>query len=139
MVGDVVAATVIGGMGLVLGRRGIQSFADRRLRGPAGEAVVALTRLTRGGSRVWRSFVAEQRFLFAELDGLAASLPAATMPAVVLHGRSDHQVRPVVAESLAARIPGAHLELVPGVGHLLPHDRPEAVAAAVDRVTYTAR
>ncbi|HET6965042.1 MAG TPA: alpha/beta hydrolase [Acidimicrobiales bacterium] len=134
LVGEAIAAATIGGLGLVLGRRRVQSAAARRLDGRAHEAVQALTRLTRGGSRVWRSFVTEQRAMLDELEGLGEGLAAIHAPTVVLHGRSDRLVPPAVAESLAAAIPDAELRVVPDAGHLLPHDRPQDVAAAVDRV-----
>lgn len=131
--GEAIAAATIGGLGLVLGRRRVQSLASRRLDGPARDAVDALTRLTRGGSRVWRAFVTEQRALLAELDGLGAGLAGIRAPTVVLHGWADRLVPLSVGEGLAAAIPGAELQVVPGAGHLLPHDRPEEVAAAVDQ------
>lgn len=134
VVGDAIAAATVGGVGLVLGIEKVQSVAERRLGGRAHDALVALTRLTRPGSRVWRSFVTEQRCLLSELDGLADDLPALTAPTVVLHGRADRMVPVEVAATVAAAIPGAELQVLEGVGHLLPHDRPEAVAAAVARV-----
>lgn len=134
VVGDAIAATAIGGLGLLLGRDRVQAFAGRHLAGRSYEAVVALTRLTRGGSRVWRSFVTEQRALMDELELLGPALGRIAAPTVVLHGDADRLVPPAVAESLAAAIPNSTLRLVPRVGHLLPHDRPHEVALAVDRV-----
>jgi len=134
VLGEAIAASTIGGLGLLLGRERVQSLADRRLAGRARDAVVALTRLTHGGSFVWRSFVTEQRALLSELDGLAAGLGAIGVPTEVVHGRNDRLVAPEVAESLAQTIPGAVLRLVPGVGHLLPHDAPGEIASAVTRV-----
>jgi pimeloyl-ACP methyl ester carboxylesterase len=134
VIGELIAAVAIGGAGLLLGRSRVQSLAERRLPGPAREAVAELTRLTRGGSNVWRSFVTEQRALLSELHGLADGLAAIRMPTAVVHGRNDRLVAPSVAENMAAAIPGATLDLVPGTGHLLPHDRPDVVAAAIDRV-----
>ncbi len=134
LLGEAIAAATIGGMGLVLGRERVQSAAARWLDGRAHEAVEALARLTGGGAGVWRSFVAEQRALLAELAGLGEGLAAIRAPTLVLHGRSDRLVPPAVAESLAAAIPGAELRLVAGTGHLLPQDRPDEVATGVDSV-----
>lgn len=134
LIGDALAVATIGGLGLVLGRSRVQSLADRHLSGRPHEAVVALTRLTRGGSLVGRSFVTEQRALLDELEELGPGLGAITAPTAVVHGLADHLVPSSVAEGLAAAIPGADLRLVPGVGHLLPHARPEEVASAVDSV-----
>lgn len=134
VVGEFLAAATIGGIGLVLGRRPVQSLASSRLRGWPQDAVTALTRMTRGGSRVWRSFVVEQRALISELPGLAGDLGRIEAPTAVVHGRTDHLVPPTVAEHLAAAIGGATLTMIPRVGHLVPHDRPEAVAAAIHDV-----
>jgi pimeloyl-ACP methyl ester carboxylesterase len=134
VLGESIAALVIGGAGLVLGRNRVQSLAQRRLPEPAREAVDQLTRLTRGGASVWRSFAVEQRALFSELDGLAAGLAAIRAPTAVVHGRADRLVPLVVAEAMAAGIPGSTLDLVPGAGHLLPLDHPAAVAAAIEQI-----
>lgn len=139
ILGDALAAATIGGLGLLLGRSRVQDLADRHLHGRAHEAVVALTRLTRGGSLVSRSFVAEQRALLSELESLGPGLSGVKAPTVVVHGLADRLVPPAVAESLAASIPGAELRLVAGVGHLLPHHRPDEVARAVDLVVQTDR
>ncbi len=135
VIGEVLAAGTIGGLGLVLGRHRVQSLADRFLDGRAHEAVVALTRLTRGGSLVWRSFVTEQRALLDELDGLRRGLADIAAPTAVVHGRTDRLVPLSVAEDLAAAIGGATLTVVPGAGHLLPHDRPRVIASAIDSVS----
>lgn len=143
LLGEAIAVTTMGGLGLVLGNRRVQAAAGRRLEGRARDGLVALTRLTRPGSRVWRSFVAEQRFLVAELDGLAPELGGITTPTAVVHGAGDRLVSPDVGRALAGAIPGAAFHLVDGVGHLVPHDRPQAVVDAVDEVagrgTQTAR
>lgn len=134
VVGDALAAATIGGLGLVLGRSRVQRLADRHLDGRRHDAVVALTRLTRGGSRVWRSFVKEQRALLSELETLGPALASIEAPTAILHGSADRLVPYSVAQSLAAAIPGAQLRVLPGVGHLVPRDCPQEVAAAVDRV-----
>jgi pimeloyl-ACP methyl ester carboxylesterase len=134
VLGEVIAAAGIGGIGLVLGRPRVLALAGRRLDGRARDAVTALAHLTRGGSRVWRSFVAEQRALIAEIDGLGAGLGTIRAPTVVLHGAADRLVPATVAETVAAAVPGATLRLLNGAGHLLPRDHPAAVAQAVDHV-----
>lgn len=135
VLGEVLAAATIGALGLVLGRSRVQGLADRHLDGRPYEAVVALTRLTRGGSGVWRAFVTEQRALLSELGSLGPDLARIEAPTAVVHGLADRLVPPAVAESLARAIPGADLRLVPGVGHLVPHDRPREVISALERVT----
>lgn len=132
VVGDTIAVATFGALGVVLGRSRVRSLADRTLRGRPHEAVVALSRLTTGGARVWHSFVVEQRALLDELPALGPGLGGIVAPTVVVHGLADHLVAPEVAEGLAAAIPGATLRVVPEVGHLLPYYRPQEVADALD-------
>jgi pimeloyl-ACP methyl ester carboxylesterase len=136
VLGEAIAAVTIGGAGLILGSRRVQRLADERLAGRAREAVTALTELTHGygASRVWKSFVAEQRALISELEGLGPGLRNMATPTVIINGAGDRIVPPAVAAMLAATIPRAvHIEL-PGVGHLLPRDRPGQIADAVRSV-----
>lgn len=134
VVGEVIAGTAIGGLGLLLGNQQMQDLADRRLGGRARDAIVAVSRLTRSPTRAWRSFVAEQRALLDEFDHLTGRLGSIAAPTVILHGDSDHIVAPAVADRLQAAIPGSSRHVLAGAGHLLPHDRPDAIAAAVREV-----
>jgi pimeloyl-ACP methyl ester carboxylesterase len=134
ILGEVLAAVTIGGMGLVVGRPRVQTLAAQRLAGRPQQAVTALTRLTKGGGRVWRSFVTEQRALLSELPGLTEEVGAIRAPTVIVHGRKDRFVPVSVARQLAAAIPHASLREVPRVGHLLPQDRPEIIARAIAEV-----
>ncbi len=59
-------------------------------------------------------------------------LPSITVPTAVIHGRGDRLIPPEHGEALAARIPGALLTLIDDAGHLVVHEQPVAVAAAVD-------
>jgi pimeloyl-ACP methyl ester carboxylesterase len=138
VIGEVIAALAIGGVGLVVGSRRVQSLANQRLAGRARDAVVAVTRMTRGTSRVWKSFVTEQRAMIAELEGLAPGLGTIRAPTRIINGSADRLVPPEVGASLERAIPGATRLLLPGAGHLLPHDQPSAVADAVRQVTEAA-
>jgi pimeloyl-ACP methyl ester carboxylesterase len=53
------------------------------------------------------------------------------VPTLVVHGTADAVVDPRNAKLLAARIPGARLELLPGCGHLVSWERPERLAELV--------
>ncbi|MHB1890674.1 MAG: alpha/beta fold hydrolase [Acidimicrobiales bacterium] len=86
------------------------------------------------GRRVWRSFVAEQRFLLDEIRAVEESLAAVRVPTEVLSGTWDLVVRPWSAAAVADAIPGARLVTLPRAGHLLTRDAPEAIALAVRRV-----
>ncbi len=58
-------------------------------------------------------------------------LPSIACPTLVMHG-SDDAVMPLAnAELLAARIPGAVLEVFDGAGHLFFHEQPERTAQAL--------
>lgn len=133
--GELIAAGALGGMGLVLANRRLQDLASRHLPPRARDAMVALTRLTGSRSAVWRSFVAEQRALLDELDGLAAGLGTVEAPTAIVYGDADHIVGPSTGAALQRAIPGARSHVLAGAGHRLPHDRPEAVAAAVREVS----
>jgi 2-succinyl-6-hydroxy-2,4-cyclohexadiene-1-carboxylate synthase len=56
-----------------------------------------------------------------------------TMPATVVVGERDRKFR-VLGERLAAGLPDATTVVVPGAGHALPRETPEAVAAALDEL-----
>lgn len=61
-------------------------------------------------------------------------LPEIQVPAVVLVGERDMPGFVEFSREIAASIPGARLETVPGCGHLVPLEAPEAVAAAIRSV-----
>jgi pimeloyl-ACP methyl ester carboxylesterase len=59
---------------------------------------------------------------------LAPLLSTIDVPVLVLWGAEDAWLSRETAESLAAAIPGARLELVAGAGHFAMEDQPAAVA-----------
>jgi pimeloyl-ACP methyl ester carboxylesterase len=50
-------------------------------------------------------------------------------PTLVQHGTRDGIIRASAGRAIAARIPGAELQLFPGAGHVLAVERPESIAA----------
>jgi pimeloyl-ACP methyl ester carboxylesterase len=54
-------------------------------------------------------------------------LPGITTPTLVLHGELDRLVPPANGKTLAQRIPGAELAMVPDANHVLMTDQPEQV------------
>jgi pimeloyl-ACP methyl ester carboxylesterase len=58
-------------------------------------------------------------------------LPAIACPTLILVGDEDRATPVVKSEHLAAAIPGARLDVVPGVGHLSALEDPEAIASRV--------
>jgi len=67
---------------------------------------------------------ADSRVLLPEL---------ARIPVLVVSGEADAVIPVSVAEALAEAIPGAHLEIIGGAGHLPPMEQPEATTAALQR------
>ena len=55
-------------------------------------------------------------------------LGAITAPTLVVVGELDEETPPAYSEALAAGIPGARLEVIPGVGHLTPFEAPAALS-----------
>jgi pimeloyl-ACP methyl ester carboxylesterase len=53
------------------------------------------------------------------------------VPTLVLAGAQDRLCPPERHEEIAALVPGAGLEVLPGVGHLLPLEAPARVAEAL--------
>ncbi|MEV6348511.1 alpha/beta hydrolase [Actinoplanes sp. NPDC051851] len=60
------------------------------------------------------------------------------VPAAVLVGDRDRLTPVPCAESIAAALPGTELTVLPGAGHMLPLERPEAVAAALTTIVHRA-
>ena len=54
-------------------------------------------------------------------------------PTLVLVGEKDQPTPPFRARRIAAGIPGAQLDIIPGAGHLCTIEDPDAVNAALDR------
>ena len=61
----------------------------------------------------------QHRAVRAALDRTEA-LQRLTVPTVVIHGTADRMCHPSGGRATAAAIPGAHLELITGMGHDLP-------------------
>jgi pimeloyl-ACP methyl ester carboxylesterase len=94
---------------------------------------VATTAAQWRGDGVWRSFLAEQRALIAELPSLAPDLGSMEKPTTILYGTRDRISRSAEARWLARALPRAQLVSVDRAGHMLPQQRPELVAAAIAR------
>jgi pimeloyl-ACP methyl ester carboxylesterase len=93
-------------------------------------AVTSSGRPTVGRGR--QSFLVEQRALLAETPAIERDLCRIGVPTLVVTGASDRVVPGSAARSLAARVPGAELVVVPG-GHLLPFGRPDLIVDLVRR------
>lgn len=69
---------------------------------------------------------------FAEAD-LREVLPTIAVPTLLLYGTQDVRSPREVADALHAAIPGSELVLLPGVGHLVNLEAPEAFNTEVRR------
>jgi 2-succinyl-6-hydroxy-2,4-cyclohexadiene-1-carboxylate synthase len=114
----------------------IEQFADRW----AAQPLFAAT--PREAARIWREDLLrnDPRSLAAVLRGLSAGameplwdrLPELTMPATILAGERDGKYV-AIGERVVTGLAHAELVIVPGAGHGLPREAPEAIAAAIDR------
>jgi pimeloyl-ACP methyl ester carboxylesterase len=64
-------------------------------------------------------------------DEIAARLGEIRCPTQILWGLDDQWIAPASGRRLQSLIPGATLHEVPGSGHLMQEDAPEAIVAAV--------
>ena len=71
--------------------------------------------------RAWRPQGTARQLLAIAADGdRSALLPRIQAPVQVLHGQDDPLVPVAAAHDLAAKLPGARLDIWPGMGHDLP-------------------
>ena len=77
---------------------------------------------------------ARQLMAIAADTGRAAQLGRIKRPTLVLHGLADPLIPVAAAHDLAARIPGAQLELIEGMGHDLPEPLWPRFVAAIQSV-----
>ncbi len=69
---------------------------------------------------------------YAELQRRLAQLPAITVPTITLDGGADGVVPPTDGTATAAKFKNRRVHrVIPGVGHNLPQEAPEAFTAAV--------
>jgi pimeloyl-ACP methyl ester carboxylesterase len=115
------------GAGVALARPRLRRRIEGLLPGSDPARWPDLARDWRRG-RAWRSFWVEQRAL---LDDLPTLLEPVSVPVTVVVGLRDHVTDPDIGRRFAIDV-GARLVEVPDAGHLLPMQRPEAVAAAVE-------
>ena len=141
VVGDVLVAGGLGAAGRILPLlRTPASLAPGRVGRWMSVSLPdgTFTRVAVRKRGVWRSVVAEQRALIAEIRSVEAALPEIHVPTEVVAGTWDIIVAPEVAPRIASTIRGAELVLVPGTGHFLTRDAPQVLASAIRRVAVRA-
>jgi len=118
---DIVAAVGTRDLERIL-RLGYQRNLSTRFR--ADPATFEVYRELVLAERVPAPVVAMQ-FQAALAHDTAARLPGIGTPTLVLHGTADEGLPSVNGEQIAALVPGAHLHLFDGVGHLFWWEEPE--------------
>lgn len=74
-----------------------------------------------------------------EVVRMSPLYPQITIPVEIVHGDADTTVPLAIhSEPLSRLVPGAHLTVLPGVGHMPHHADPAAVIAAIDRAAMRA-
>ena len=95
---------------------------------PAAQAHIArLARDARFGVGPWTATTD----VFADNDELLEALPSIRVPTLVVCGELDFICGPAHARTVASRIPGAELVVMPDCGHLPQYEEPESFRAAV--------
>jgi pimeloyl-ACP methyl ester carboxylesterase len=93
-----------------------------RLDGPLAAEVTAMA------ERVGRdAFLRQQQAILGRAES-RPGLSAIAVPTLVAVGEADLLTPPELAEEMAAAIPGARLERLPGCGHLPPMEDPVATS-----------
>lgn len=67
-----------------------------------------------------------------DLDSLQRDLPRLDAPVLLVVGAQDGTIAPSQASRVAALLPHARIERLPGLGHLAHEEQPERVAAVIE-------
>ncbi|HEY2771803.1 MAG TPA: alpha/beta hydrolase [Solirubrobacteraceae bacterium] len=124
--GELASAAAMSGAGATLTAAPLR----RRIAGEFGldEGYLAGASRRLLDPRRWRAFADEQRTLIRELPVLERRLPEIGAPTTIVAGTSDRLIPRRSVIQLAVQIPGAEVRWVERAGHLLPLQRPRAVA-----------
>jgi pimeloyl-ACP methyl ester carboxylesterase len=108
---------------------------DPRSVAPAHRHRVLAINMTKGNLEAYGG---EELAANGVIEQIDRRLGAIESPAVVIQGADDQLVKPVYGRRLAALLPDARLQMIPG-GHMAPYTHPYAVAAAVRTVDVARR
>jgi pimeloyl-ACP methyl ester carboxylesterase len=76
-------------------------------------------------------------FLACDAFNMLDELPRVQTRTLILCGEKDVMTPPKFSEALRDSIPGAQLEIVPGAGHMLMLEQPDAVAKSLEQFLNT--
>jgi 2-succinyl-6-hydroxy-2,4-cyclohexadiene-1-carboxylate synthase len=115
-------------------RDGVAAFLDRWLAGPlfAGLSEAAAGREDRLANRPAGLASALRRLGTGAQEPLWGRLAGLRPPALLVAGALDAKFAGIAREMAAAIGPPARVALVPGAGHAVPLERPDAMAALVE-------
>ena len=69
---------------------------------------------------------------YAKLDAKIAASPEITVPTTLLHGGADECGLPATTANQAKLFPGGyHRQVLPGIGHFVPREQPDAAVRAI--------
>lgn len=129
VIGPVASAASLGGVALALSGNAVRRELSARTGLDEAFLLAGAQMLRR--PRSWRSFLIEQRALFADLPSLELRLGEITSPTTVVTGVNDPIVSPDATRLLATQIPNAELVEIDRAGHLLPHLHARELAEAI--------
>ena len=66
---------------------------------------------------------------------LRSGMPSIKVPTAIVVGEEDYATPPAMAEAMHAAIAGSTLTVLPGARHLTPLERPDRVAAELDKLS----
>jgi pimeloyl-ACP methyl ester carboxylesterase len=127
VVGDAFARALFGRLGLTM--MWLAAVAQRRRFGFARYR--EMLRFAQGITSTRRLFHASLRDLRSLYASVEATLPSIRVPCTVIWGDHDPFFPLAVGERTASQIPGAKFVRLPGCGHFLPEEDPDAFAQAV--------
>jgi pimeloyl-ACP methyl ester carboxylesterase len=115
----------------ILGKVKSYLFGPAFLADPAGKPTIDewAGRLSRGD----RPGIRKAVLGVADRAPVDQEIAAITVPTLVVVGADDNATPPVQSERIAARIPGARLEVVADCGHTSTLEQPAAITALLDK------
>ena len=85
-------------------------------------------------STVGAEALVRQQHAVINRSDLTALLPTITCPTAVIHGVDDRYIPAAMAEETSKAMPHASLTLIPGAGHFIWHEQPQAAMMALSRL-----
>jgi pimeloyl-ACP methyl ester carboxylesterase len=127
--GPLTTAASLTGLGLALSLAPVRGWLARETQLDAAYLRAAGRSLLTGWAR--HAFTVEQQTLVHDVPRLEDRLSAIRAPTWVVTGSADRVVPASAPRALARQIPGAHLVVLDGAGHLLPQRHARRLSATI--------